>query len=232
MKKTVFISYSHNDLAIAEAIEKAIKEFDGFEVWRDVGGIKPGERISDVISNALDRASYYFIILSESSIASAWVRAELSRAFEMQYRNGIVLVPVIVDNVEMPLELNGLLYIDFRDGISRGIRNIEAFLRAEFFYPVRKSFEGINKCQRFLDDLNGSDLRYVLQKCVQFNSLKAIWWDLFEEQIDDITPNIDKHSFTIKIVHSSIEYDRRYDLSKYICRQAPNIESCARRYIG
>lgn len=70
----IFISYAHEDLATAEALDRELQSF-GWTVWRDdrvrVSGI-----IDDQIQAELDRASCVVVIWSPSSIRSAWVKAE------------------------------------------------------------------------------------------------------------------------------------------------------------
>lgn len=92
----IFLSYARSDEERARGVAAAL-EAHRCPVWwdRDIG---PGRRFDEAIAEALRSAPAVVVLWSRASVASEWVREEASEA---KRRN--VLVPVILDPVELPL---------------------------------------------------------------------------------------------------------------------------------
>jgi hypothetical protein len=97
----VFLSYASADRARVEALVRTL-EGQGLDVWWD-RDIPRGKNFSRVIEEALQQAQCAVVIWSHASIASEWVFNEASDA-----RKRGILVPVLIDNVEPPLEFRHL----------------------------------------------------------------------------------------------------------------------------
>jgi branched-chain amino acid transport system substrate-binding protein len=104
----IFVSYSKADRGKAEDIAAALKQ-QGFSVWWD-RRILPGEIFDTVIEAALDAASCVIVLWSRTSVVSEWVRAEAS---EGKQRG--ILIPVLIDEVKMPLAFRQMQFADLRD---------------------------------------------------------------------------------------------------------------------
>jgi hypothetical protein len=92
----VFISYGRSDRPQAERVAAALEE-RGWSVWWD-RKILAGETFSHTIEKTLDEAKCVVVLWSASSVASSWVKDEATEGLR---RN--VLVPVLIDEVEIPL---------------------------------------------------------------------------------------------------------------------------------
>jgi hypothetical protein len=92
----IFISYGREDRPHAERIASVLEE-RGWSVWWD-RKILAGEAFSQTIEKAIDGARCVVVIWSTTSVASSWVRDE---ATEGSQRN--ILVPVLIDEIEIPL---------------------------------------------------------------------------------------------------------------------------------
>jgi hypothetical protein len=103
--RDVFISYARDDRDHAARLASAL-EARGLSVWWD-REIPPGRTFDEVIEEALTSARCVFVLWSESSVRSRWVRAEASAASERG-----VLVPVLVEAVEPPLEFRSIQAAD------------------------------------------------------------------------------------------------------------------------
>ncbi len=92
----IFISYSSKDRSrVAPLVE--IFERQEYVVWWD-RQIDIGTSFDKVIEHELEKASCVVVIWSLDSINSDWVRAEANEAL-----NRKVLVPIIIDDVQVPL---------------------------------------------------------------------------------------------------------------------------------
>jgi hypothetical protein len=76
---TVFISYSHADKSQVDVICRRL-EAAGVRIWRDEKEIKIGQSITGGV-DGLRKADYFLLILSSTSVKSAWVEMEYRTAF-------------------------------------------------------------------------------------------------------------------------------------------------------
>lgn len=93
----VFISYASGDRDRAREIANVLSA-RGLSVWWD-RNIKAGQAFDEVIERELETATSVVVLWSEGSIASEWVKNEAAVAAQRR-----VLVPVLLDNVKVPLE--------------------------------------------------------------------------------------------------------------------------------
>lgn len=104
----ISVSYSKADRGKAEEIAAALEQ-QGYSVWWD-RRILLWETFDTVIEAALDAAKCVIVLWSRTSVASKWVKAEASEGD----RRGI-LVPVLIDEVKIPLAFRFIEAADLRD---------------------------------------------------------------------------------------------------------------------
>lgn len=110
-KPYFFVSYSRRDSERVLEIVRRLQEAK-INLWVDQFAITPGERWDSAIDDALRSAIGLIIFLSSHSTASEYVRDELSYAMA----NGGAIVPVLLEDTEIPFRLANTQYIDLRDG--------------------------------------------------------------------------------------------------------------------
>lgn len=110
----IFVSYSRKDLEQALSLVERLRAA-GFDVWIDKHGIEGANSWSKEIANALESASIFLLLLSESSVASPNVSKELGVATLLQKR----IVPLRLERVELRGEflyhLANLQYVRFEE---------------------------------------------------------------------------------------------------------------------
>jgi hypothetical protein len=96
LKRDIFISYASED---RERLQPYFDLFsrNGWSVWWDQD-IPIGKPFDHVIEEAIEKSRCVVVIWSEESVSSDWVRTE---AGEGKSRG--VLIPVLIDEVEIPL---------------------------------------------------------------------------------------------------------------------------------
>ncbi len=92
----VFLSYARGNAESAEVLARAL-ERAGFSVWWD-RKILAGKSYDQVIRQALAEAGCVIVLWSKESVDSDWVKDEAAEGKERG-----VLVPVLIDPVEIPL---------------------------------------------------------------------------------------------------------------------------------
>lgn len=116
----VFISYSSADRTFAELLQTDLVSI-GLSVWKDDKDINPGEFVSGKIEQAIDTSDFFFLILSTNSISSTWVNWEYRLALNSQLEKGKPrVIPIRLNNVELPLSLRHIQYADFIEDYAAG----------------------------------------------------------------------------------------------------------------
>ena len=113
MDKTprAFISHSHEDKErFVLEFAKRLRE-NGVNAWLDEWEMNVGDSIVEkIFSEGIKGCDYFIIILSKNSIASNWVRAELDSACVKRIEGNTKIMPLILDDVEVPDSLKHCLW--------------------------------------------------------------------------------------------------------------------------
>jgi hypothetical protein len=124
--RKIFLSYSHQDIALVRAIASGLKS-EGVNVWYDEGEIKVGDSIVAKVSEKLDTVDFMVFFISAGSINSKWAQLELNAIINRRIgeRRGPIVLPVLLDDVDVPSVLRDVKYLDLRDhDIQRGVHEI------------------------------------------------------------------------------------------------------------
>ncbi|MGY3558470.1 hypothetical protein ACVWXP_001739 [Bradyrhizobium sp. USDA 4463] len=236
-KKIVFISYSWKDRSTADLVRANIP--DGFEVWIDHEQISPGDPISKKIQSGLTGSDYYVLLISESSLSSNWVQREIATAFDLANSKKLSVVPVLLQGADVPFEFKGLLYIDLRSSLSKGLQDIRDFflkqatpveeldsrqlLLKSASDPVRRRL----LCNDALRKLSLGDLRYLVTERLSLDEVEVVWFDLFNRPMRD---EIDARSIalsSVALIDRSRRMDVLFELMDVLCRNYPFINKAS-----
>lgn len=117
IKKKVFISYSHEDASVAKEFAVMLSLY-GFDIWMDVKDIENGEHYTTKILEGIKSSDLYVVFLSQKSIKSNWVEAEIDFALKEKIENKrLRIVPVLLEDVEIPIGVSNIDYLDARGSI-------------------------------------------------------------------------------------------------------------------
>jgi len=95
----IFVSYASKDRPWVLRLVRAL-ERHGWSVWWD-RAIPPGKTFAQVIEEALDAARCVIVVWSQASVSSEWVGIEAAEGVRRR-----ILVPVLMDEVRIPLEFS------------------------------------------------------------------------------------------------------------------------------
>ncbi|MGN7760511.1 toll/interleukin-1 receptor domain-containing protein [Paenibacillus sp. 22594] len=122
--KTLFISHSSMDKPFARLLATDLAEA-GHSPWLDEWHIKIGESIPGSISRALQESDYVLVLLSNNSIESAWVEQEwYTKYWEEITERKVKILPILIENCNIPELLKTKKYADFREEYDRGLREL------------------------------------------------------------------------------------------------------------
>lgn len=110
----VFLSHSSKDKPFVRMLADDIKA-SGVGVWIDRVEMLAGDSLIRKISEGIVNSNYVLACLSQSSIGSKWVREELEIAATIGINsNRVVVLPLLLEDCEIPAFLITRLYIDYR----------------------------------------------------------------------------------------------------------------------
>jgi hypothetical protein len=95
--RSVFISYSHSDSAVAERLEVELMERD-ISSNRDITYLEPGEKFERALEQKAKECDCFIVLISQSSGRSQWVKKEVGWALNEIENDGFVkkIIPVLV----------------------------------------------------------------------------------------------------------------------------------------
>ncbi len=126
----IFISYSHQDSEFASELASQLVKHKA-RVWIDQWEIHVGDSLIDRIQTAIQGASALLVILSKAFVESEWCKKELNSGLirELEEKRVIVL-PVLIENCDIPVFLREKMYADFRTDFDKGLNDVlEAIAR-------------------------------------------------------------------------------------------------------
>ena len=120
----VFISHAHADREFVDKLAMNMVNAH-VHVWVDRWELHVGDSLISRIQEAIQEASALIVVLSRHSVQSAWCRIELNAGLirELEEKR-VVLLPVVLDDCEIPLFLHEKLYADFRTNYDDGFRQV------------------------------------------------------------------------------------------------------------
>ncbi len=107
-----FISHASEDK------ERFVVEFAtslraiGIDAWVDQWEIHAGDSLVDrVFTHGIHQATVFVVVLSTVSVTKRWVREEFDAGVVRRIDEGTRLIPVLLDDVEVPAALKHLVYV-------------------------------------------------------------------------------------------------------------------------
>jgi adenylate cyclase len=119
----IFLSYSRVDRARVLPLVEGLQA-RGWSVWWD-RDIAPGRGFEEEIDREISAAECVLVVWSNNSVNSRWVRNEALEGLE---RN--ILVPVLLDDVRIPVAFRQSQAVDFRLGIDTRAQPWDALVNA------------------------------------------------------------------------------------------------------
>ena len=143
----VFISHSHQDSKFVKLLSIQLIK-DGIQVWTDSKELAVGDNIKEKINDAIKKTDYFIVVLSKNSTNSNWVNFELSatRLNEISKQQNIIL-PVLIEDCEIPFSLRDRLFADFRFSFFEGYRKLIDALKTESTKKLQETDRKIEKFQ-------------------------------------------------------------------------------------
>lgn len=122
--KKVFLSHSSKDKDLVISVALDLNE-RGITTWLDAFDILPGESIISKINQGLENCEFILLFLSKNSIKSSWVMKEWETLLWDEINsNKIRIIPIKLEDCEIPKILQTKKYIDFSIDYNNGITQL------------------------------------------------------------------------------------------------------------
>ncbi|MEI7730998.1 MAG: toll/interleukin-1 receptor domain-containing protein [Verrucomicrobiota bacterium] len=193
----VFISHSSKDKPFVRKLVAELKKHK-LSVWLDEQEIQIGDSIVSKISGGLRDSDYFVIVLSKASVTSPWVQVELNSALIAQISNqGVAVLPVLIEDCDIPTLLRDRLYADFRTDFAAGLGKLLSVLQQEGESAAGLGTTttttttsttlppGAVPCAPTLAALSLGELRRRITKRMSRTEIATIWFDLFQTKMED-----------------------------------------------
>jgi hypothetical protein len=158
----IFISYAHEDAAVADLVVAALAAIN-LAPWIDRTQINPGDSFIEKMNQGLTKASYLLLLLSRASVASRWVSREWMAALATAET---VILPLLVEDCEIPPLLRDIVYIDLRQK-ETGLARLRSFFEKE-----RAATAATSEISR--SGVQGLDLRAVSRRTLRLLALRCM----------------------------------------------------------
>ena len=120
MAISIFISYSRTNSAFVDRLEADLQA-RSFHVWVDRRKLEAGQNWMDELQKAIDRCHILLIALSPEAAESKYVRMEYRYA---QSQNKIILPLEYQTCPKVPIDLNGIQWVDFKAHYEQGLSGL------------------------------------------------------------------------------------------------------------
>jgi hypothetical protein len=180
----VFISYSSKDKEFVRYLADSLALYS-IPIFLDERVIQIGDSIPESIYDGLERATHVVYVVSQHSVVSKWVQEELSIAKTRQMtQKGCRVLPVLIDNVDLPSSISHLKYADFRNWTLR-----------EAYFQTLRDLLGVLGTD-LLSQASSQEAKFFLRHLGNLLRIKAfadsvsqvyfqierLWFYLFKEQ--------------------------------------------------
>ena len=115
--RRVFLSYAHEFQSEVEKVAEVIRK-GGTKVWIDKDRIHAGESFREAISKGIDDADSIVVFLGKE------ISPNLMFELGMAQAKGKRIIPVLLEDTQIPSDLEGLRYVDLRRDKESGIQEL------------------------------------------------------------------------------------------------------------
>ncbi|NOK07693.1 TIR domain-containing protein [Corallococcus exercitus] len=220
----IFISYSHLDSEAVEHIASRLRS-DGHEVWVDFQALAPGDNILEKVEQGLGAADVLIVVISKNSLRSQWALREFSAiAFQQISKRQRRIIPIRLDQSEVPSYLADRLYVDLSEDFHAGLESLSAGLKksdtqtpgVELALSVNPVEGRAAQLGKIREALRRGRLTLMCGAGVSVQAGIPVWGDLLIRLLERMIERIAKtHALKLDRV-AAAEFQRRYGASSLI----------------
>lgn len=128
----IFISYTSADEPFVDRLSTDLGSYSA-NIFYAKWSIKVGDSIVDKINQGLSSHDNLVVILSKASVRSEWVKRELNSSLMRQLKDReIRILPVLMEECDIPPLLADIKYADFRLDYNKGFTSLLDAFQEDF----------------------------------------------------------------------------------------------------
>lgn len=128
----IFLSYTSADEAFVDRLSTDLGSYS-VNIFYAKWNIKVGDSIVDKINQGLSSHDNLVVILSRASVRSKWVKRELNSSLMRQLKDrAIRILPVLMEECDIPPLLADIKYADFRLDYNKGFTSLLDAFQEDF----------------------------------------------------------------------------------------------------
>lgn len=138
MKPSIFISYSRREAPFVNDLTDRLED-GGYSVWLDYRSMVPGKPWAEQIEEGIRQSEIILLVVSDAAMGSKWVEKE----WRSMLRYGKRVILILFEANELPPELEGFEWVDFRGNHRKALAELMSQLdqpQAEETPPPQKAF--------------------------------------------------------------------------------------------
>jgi hypothetical protein len=126
----IFMSHSAKDKEFVRKLSFSLQELN-YKVWLDEWEVRVGDSIVTKVEGGIERANFVAVVLSKHSTISKWVETEWqSKYWDEVNKRQVMVLPILIEDCEIPVLLRQKKYADFRSSYPAGLRELVAGLQS------------------------------------------------------------------------------------------------------
>lgn len=171
----VFLCHSSKDKTFVRRLANDLERY-GINIWIDDREIRVGDSLRETIEKGLASSDYVLVVLSNEALNRPWVKEELNAAFAIEKeRDRKVILPVLIEQCEVPIFLKDKKYADFSTNFAQGFDDLLRAFDADGKWISFTTLETTN-CTVLLDilRLDGSKVKYEKKQTVRCIANEAV----------------------------------------------------------
>lgn len=128
--RRIFLCHAGEDWEFTRKLAHALTA-KGIPVWYDGWSLKVGDSIVEKINQGIKDSSFMGVVLSKNAVDKPWCKREMNSALQRQLSdNGITILPILIEECEVPALLSDILWADFRESFDSGLSRLLESIRA------------------------------------------------------------------------------------------------------
>lgn len=129
----IFISHSSKDNEFVGKLSHDLL-VNGIPIWLDAYELTLGDSLYDKIFSGIKESNYIIVVISENYNTTIWTSKEFRAILSKEDKdNTKYLIPIKIDNSEVPLEIADRLYQNFENEYRDSIKHLVRFFKKEDF---------------------------------------------------------------------------------------------------
>jgi predicted nucleotide-binding protein len=225
-KAHVFVSHSSKDKPFARKLVEALRRHN-LNVWIDERELQVGDSIVTGVSEGLKDVGYLVAVLSKASMASRWVQAELNAALmEELSGKGVAVLPVLIEDCEVPPLLKDRVYADFRGDFQAGLQKLLAVFEQEGESTADvtpNAATAAAPCSKKLSAITLADLRRRISKRMDRGEVAGLWFAVLETAMENDMAGRQLSECVISLLDKAKSRNRLPIIIEEICQDRPDL---------